>query len=326
MIFSVFQAVLVSVALTLGIASLLVLLPWKHDVAPEGGLDFSQTIGRQLDPLPLETLKLRDGSDMAVRVLAGPQDAPLILLVHGSGWHGMQFETLGRALSAHADVVIPDLRGHGVAPQRRGDVDYVGQLEDDLADLIAAKAKPGQPVILAGHSSGGGLVVRFAGGEHRDLITGAVLMAPFLQHDAPTTRPNSGGWAQISLRRMIGLSILNTFRITALNGAEVIRFTMPQAVLDGPLGHTATTSYSYRLNASYAPRRNWQADVAALPSFLLVAGSADEAFHAEAYAPTLQAESQRGQYVIVQGTSHLGVVEAPETAAAIVDFMAGLTR
>ncbi len=39
---------------------------------------------------------------------------------------------------------------HGFTPKRRGDVDYIGQLEDDLADLITAKRQPRQKVILVG--------------------------------------------------------------------------------------------------------------------------------------------------------------------------------
>ena len=84
----------------------------------------------------------------------------------GSGWLGIQFNRLASRLSDQAYVVVPDLRGHGASPERRGDVDYIGQMEDDIAALIETERLPGQAVILAGHSSGGGLVTRFAGGEH----------------------------------------------------------------------------------------------------------------------------------------------------------------
>ena len=75
---------------------------------------------------------------------------------------------------------------------------------------------------MLGHSSGGWLVVRFAGGAHGDLIDHAVLLAPFLKYNAPTTRENAGGWAYTMVRRIIGLSMLNTFRITALNYLPII--------------------------------------------------------------------------------------------------------
>jgi alpha-beta hydrolase superfamily lysophospholipase len=267
---------------------------------------------------------LRDGTKMAVRHIKGPPGAPLVVMVHGSGWHGRQFEGLAAGLADMADVLAPDLRGHGVAPVRRGDVDYIGQFEDDLADLIAARAEPRQKVVLLGHSSGGGLVVRFAGGVHRGMIDEAVLLAPFLHHSAPTTRQDSGGWATVNLRRMIGLSVLNTLRITALNDRAVIRFAMPEAVLKGPLGHTAISEYTYRLNASFAPRADWQADVARLPPYLLVAGTQDEAFHADRFEATIAPLNPAGRFVVLPGVGHLDVVDAAPTLTALRDFVAGL--
>ena len=297
------------------------------DVRAEGGegLDFGAlAVGDGADRAgvaPLQRRTLPDGSAQGFRRWdSGVAGAPLVVAVHGSGWHGAQFEGLGAALAAQGiDVVAPDLRGHGPDPVRRGDVDYIGQFEDDLADLIRAQAAPGQRVILLGHSSGGGLVIRFAGGAHRGLIARAVLLAPFVQHDAPTQRPNSGGWARVLTRRIIGLSMLNAVGIRALNHLTVIQFRFPDSVLDGPQGHTATRAYSYRLNAGFAPRRDWRGDIAALPPFVLVAGRRDEAFVAEAYEPTFAPLNPAGQYRLID-SGHLDVVDHPETLAAVVGF------
>ena len=305
-------------------------LIYSQDPVPmtgEGGLDFSSlTQGELVEPITPVSYSARDGSELPLRVYeSGLQDAPLLILVHGSGWHGAQFDGLARQLSAVADVLVPDLRGHGVAPQRRGDVDYIGQLEDDLADLIQARMKPGQKVILGGHSSGGGLVVRFAGGENRDLIDGAVLLAPFLKYDAPTTRPDTGGWAYPLTRRLIGLSMMNAAGIAQMNYLPVIQFNFPFEVLDGPLGATATTVYSYRMNTSYVPRFDYLKDVAALPPFLLLVGAEDEAFVAAQYEPVMRAVTDKGRYRVLPGVGHLDLVDVPETARAIAGFLAGFS-
>jgi len=36
-----------------------------------------------------------------------------------------------KAKNCIAQVVTPDLRGDGINPDKRGDVDYIGQLDDD---------------------------------------------------------------------------------------------------------------------------------------------------------------------------------------------------
>ena len=322
MAFDIFKRILISIVITLAIAVILVFTQRPKVMSGEGGLDFSRQLESGSEtPAPLLSIPMRDGYDLKVRTYGGADNVPLLVLVHGSGWHGLQFDSLGKALQGNADVIVPDLRGHGTAPGRRGDIDYVGQFEDDLADMISAVAKPGQKVILAGHSSGGGLVVRFAGGEHGDMLDGAVLMAPFLKHNAPTTRPNSGGWAHVLTRRIIGLSILNTFQIKALNHLPIIQFNMPQVVLDGSLGDTATVAYSYRLNASYAPRSKYLEDVAALPPFILLAGGADEAFIAQEYAPTMGAVTDKGRYELMTGATHLDIVDDPRTRAVIEGFL-----
>ncbi|OWU83912.1 hypothetical protein ATO6_15975 [Oceanicola sp. 22II-s10i] len=318
---------LISLALLVivpGIIALgLILSQSPDDRAATGGLDFSRITGGGAAPLATMPVTMRDGTALSVRHLPGPAGAPLLVLVHGSGWHGGQFDALARALEGQAQIVVPDLRGHGADPVRRGDVDYIGQFEDDLADLIAAVHRDGRQVVLAGHSSGGGLVVRFAGGAYGGMIDGAVLMAPFLKYNAPVTRPNSGGWARPLTRRIIGLTMLNAVGIRVLNHLTAIQFNMPQAVLDGPQGHLATTAYSYRLNTSYAPRGDYLKDVAALPPFLLIAGTGDEAFVAEGYEPLMSGVTDKGRYELIEAAGHLDVVPRPETAELIGGFLNG---
>jgi len=313
----------ISLVVTLVVAVVMVFSVRPKEFTGSEGLDFTKQMGAGLPPeTPNSSVTTRSGRDMPVRDYASAvDDAPLVILIHGSGWHGMQFHGLAQALQGQARVLVPDLRGHGATPERRGDVDYIGQLEDDIADLINAERAPRQKVVLVGHSSGGGLVVRFAGGTHGGLMDGAVLLAPFLKHNAPTTRTASGGWTHVMLRRVIGLSILNTFRIRALNHLPIIQFNMPSVVLDGPLGHTATTQYSYRLNTSFAPRGDYLADVAKLPPFLLLVGQADEAFDAAQYEPVMQPVTDKGRYEILPDVTHLEVVFAPQTADLIGGFL-----
>lgn len=266
----------------------------------------------------------RDGSGHPYRRFDSSRGgARLMVLVHGSGWHGEAYLPLAAAIAEAglADVVVPDLRGHGFSPQRRGDIDHIGQLEEDLADLIRIARKPGQKLVLAGHSSGGGLVVRFAGGRFGSALDGAILLAPFLKYNAPTARPNSGGWAMPLTRRIIGLSMLNAVGVRLLNGLTVIRFAIPHSVRAGPGGEGATDSYSYRLNTSFAPRADYLRDVAALPPFLVVAGRDDEAFIASRYEQVMSPVNARGAYVLLDGVSHLQVYDPAHALEPIRHFL-----
>lgn len=324
MLVSILKFAAISICITAVLPFALIASQWPTVKAQAAttGLDFSQIQAQDLSTLPApEMFEMLDGTMMPVRRYG--DGGPLLVMVHGSSWHGMQFHGLATALADQAQVLVPDLRGHGVAPARRGDVDYIGQLEDDLADLITATAAPEQKVVMLGHSSGGGLVVRFAGGRHGSMIDHALLLAPFLKHNAPTTRVNSGGWANVLTRRIIGLSMLNTAKITDLNHLQVIQFNIAPRVQNGPLGHTVTAAYSYRMNASFAPRADYLKDVGALPAFSLIVGAQDEAFLADQYAPVMGAVTDKGRYVVLEGVTHLAVVDAPETLALIKEDLRG---
>lgn len=295
----------------------------------EAGLNFARVPRRgapapgQAAP-PMRHFEARDGARLPFRRFdCGRAGVPLMILVHGSGWHGEGYLPLAATIAEAgvADVVVPDLRGHGFAPPRRGDADYIGQLEDDLADLAATERRQGQGLVMAGHSSGGGLVVRFAGGRYCTLADRVILLAPFLKYNAPTTRPNSGGWARALIRRIIGLSMLNAAGITALNGLIAIRFAIPASLRGGPGGTGVTDAYSFRLNASFAPRAAYLKDIARLPPFLLVAGREDEAFFAERYKPLMTTVTDNGTYALFSGVSHLEILDPAISSEAIIGFL-----
>ena len=324
----VLRIAVISVVIYFLIAFGLILSQNPSSSVSGGTIDFSgQTASAGPEPAPLQTYKARDGATLGYRRYGSSNaDAPLLIFIHGSGWHGGAYDGLARSISEKAgvEVALPDLRGHGPEPETRGDIAYIGQLEDDIADLAAQIRKPGQPLVLGGHSSGGGLVIRYAGGQHGDTLDGAVLLAPFLKYNAPTTRPNSGGWARPLTRRIIGLSMLNAVGITALNGLTAIQFNFPDEVLNGPEGSTATAGYSYRLNTAYAPRNDYLADIAALPPFLLIAGENDESFVASGYQPLIEPVNAAGRYHLLDGQSHLGVINDERTAELIASFMGEL--
>ena len=239
---------------------------------------FSDTSG-----LPeINSFAARDGSELPYRHYPA-QSEKVIILLHGSGWHSRYFLPLAESISSEglAQVYTPDTRGHGLAPKKRGDVDYMSQLEDDLADLIALIRgdNPGATLIVAGHYSGGGLAIRFAGSQYGKRANAYMLLSPFLKYNAPTMRQDSGGWAKPYTGRIIGLTMLNNVGIHWFDYLPAIAFNMPEEARDG----TETLLYSHRMNTAYAPR-DYREDLRAITQpLLVVAGTGDEAFIADRF-------------------------------------------
>ncbi len=302
-------AACIPVFIYVGIALGLVLSQWPEPLGDVKTFSFDATKdATRPDEVDLISYDARDGTELWLRYYPSAKpNAPLIVVIHGSGWHGGGYTDLAMALAEAGEVLLPDLRGHGPKTNSRGDVDYIGQLEDDLTDLIGVYRKTGQKVILVGHSSGGGLAIRFAGGADGSILHKVVLLSPFLKYDAPTMRYNAGGWAHALVRRIIGLQMLNTIGISWFNGANMIQFNFPKEVLESPEGHTATQIYSYRLNESFAPRSDYLSDVAALPEFLLLAGDKDDAFIASFFKETLSPATDKGTYKILPDVTHIGI-------------------
>ena len=317
------RSLLIAALVYPAIAGGLILSQWPGRGADAGGLDFPEGGGAIAAPAP-ETYSARDGTRLSYRRFPGPEGAPLVVLIHGSGAHGLYYAGLAEALSDHATVLLPDLRGHGESGAAAPDVSHIGQLEEDIADLARAHLQPEQRFVIAVHSSGGGLAIRYAGGKERPRPDGVVLLAPFLKYNAPTLRPDSGGWARPLTRRIIGLSMLNALGIRALNHLTVIEFNIPDAVRQGPGGALMAEAYSFRLNTSYAPRSDYLSDIRALPEFLLVVGEEDEAFHADRFEATMAPANPKGRYAILPGVSHLGVIDAAETRTRVEAYLADL--
>jgi alpha-beta hydrolase superfamily lysophospholipase len=197
-------------------------------------------------------------------------------------------------------------------------VDYLNQLEDDVADLISLirDKKPGCRIIVGGHSSGGGLAVRFAGSRYGNQADAYLLLSPYLKYNAPTMRPNSGGWTLVNTPRIVGLSMLNNLGIHWLDYLPVISFNMPEEARDG----TETLAYSHRLNTAYAPR-NYKKDLAHITQpFLVVAGSADDAFIGEQFEPVISRYTEV-EVILIPDATHFGVVVGPEIRPIVGNWL-----
>ena len=90
-----------------------------------------------------------------------------------------------------------------------------------------ARPAPAAPLTLLGHSAGGGFALRVAASPIQDLFARTVLLAPYLGYDAPTNRPNSGGWASADIPRIIALAVLRDIGIDCCDALPTLAFAVP---------------------------------------------------------------------------------------------------
>ncbi|MBK9090848.1 MAG: alpha/beta fold hydrolase [Holophagales bacterium] len=269
---------------------------------------------------------MRDGALLTERHLAS--DSGLIVVyLHGIMSSGAEFEDSARMLreATGAAVIRLDLRGHGLSAGSPGDIYHIGQWEEDVADVVSAlqKENPGSRIILAGHSMGGGIVMRYARrhAEQRDVpeVNGYLLFAPHFGHRSPTSRtePAEGADAhapqliKVHGPRTIGLVMLNILGIRGLNGLDTLYFDVP--------GDLPIHAYTFRAMASMSPDDYRAALTADAKPLLALVGQNDEAFKAKEY-PAVIGLHRNGKTVIIAGETHDGVTVSPLAFDSIRDW------
>jgi alpha-beta hydrolase superfamily lysophospholipase len=214
------------------------------------------------------------------------------------------------------------LRGHGQSGGVTGDIDYIGQYEDDISDVVTQirSAMPSSRIILAGHSMGGGILQRYAMKSSSPPIDGYLLFAPLLGNGSPTIRGameqsvpvDAPVYMQIHLVRILGLVMLNSIGITQLN-------SLPTMLINPSLD-LKVSNYSYRAMASTAPQE-FVAGLSAINAPLLViVGSNDEAFVASAFQPLVDSYT-RGQLVVIEGETHNGITHNLQALDAVRQWL-----
>ncbi len=262
-----------------------------------------------------QTAKARDGAPLNYRLYPGRPNR-VIVLVHGSSGTDASMLKLAQALqTAGATVYAISLRGHGGSGTANGDVSYVGQLDDDLADLVKGLGldKPGIRRTLVGFSSGGGFVLRIAGGKQAGLFNDYLAISPYIGQDALTNKPNSGGWAGVAVPRIIALSLLDGFGLPWFQGLSAVHFAT-----DAKASSSRTPVYSFRLAASLQLGRDWRGVLARISAPTeIVIGANDELFNADRFKPMLHPINPRIGVTIVPNETHLGMIADPPATAAI---------
>jgi len=282
----------------------------------------------------VERYRARDGAQLAYRAYPAG-DRQVAVLIHGSAGNSTDMHLLALALQrADVSVVVPDIRGHG-ANLPHGDIAYIGQLDDDIADLadVLRKKYPAAERTLVGFSSGGGFALRLAADLPADeQFDKYVLLSPYLRYDSPALRSNApegnreGGayqptayqsdWVSANVGRIIGLTILDRLGVHAFDGLTVVAFAVPP---DEP---SVTATYSWRLEQNFAPHNDYLADIrAASKPMRVFVGSSDELFLPDQMQKIFHAQRPELNVEVLPGLGHSDMVTNPKAIDAVVNAL-----
>lgn len=277
----------------------------------------------------VENFEARDRSLVGFRKYRSKAPTRIKLyLVHSETRDDLQLAGLASALAFNAgiaDVFTFDMRGHGQNPLHRGDIDYVGQPTDDLADLIRATSSQGDVIAIGGLSAGAAVAARLGIAPGQVKLSGVLLLAPILSPDFPANKPDLGGWALPLKWRVAALEIQNALGIHWSDREVAVQYAVPAAVWNGPLGYAVTSDYTWRFARSLQlPSDNGLEFARMRASYLAIVGGDDEVIDAGKFGTALQALNPRGVTEIVPQETHFSVVNTQQTLAIIQNWLSKL--
>lgn len=168
----------------------------------------------------------------------------------------------GLAQSGGVRVFTPDIRRHGQSGGPRSDVNYVGQYERDLADVFyeLREEEPDSKIVVAGHSMGGGIALRYALLTEPTTPDGYLLLAPNFGEGPTQAQPEerddpNAEFVRFDLQRMIGQIMFDAVGVKALDARRILWFNTEPV-----------QAYSFRAVMSAQSIRPDLADAALQPS------------------------------------------------------------
>lgn len=251
-----------------------------------------------------------------------------VLLVHGFPLDHTMWNAQIEALSQHARVVAPDLRGFGQSPlgpvQANGGIS-MERYADDLVELLdVLQIDAHQPIVFAGLSMGGYIAWQFVRKYSKRLRALALLdtRAAADTEEACAGRlkmaENVAEWGSSRVAEIMGpkLSAPSTFKtqpavIAALR--RVVESTSPAAIAAAQRGLAVRPDM-----VSFLPQIR-------VPTLVIV--GADDAISPPTEMQAIAAAIPNAEFVIIPNSGHMTTMENPEAVnAVLLRFVEGLSH
>lgn len=172
------------------------------------------------------------------------------ILVHGITAELHHQKAFAEQCKRHADVFLPILRGYDQSP-KRGDIDFIGQYDDDLFDFVHYIENKGyKKITLIGHSMGCANILRLMK-KNPETAFEYIFVAPFFHprlpvyHDEATEQSNDRTDVDYTVydKKVMLLMTLYKMNINRFNNRQV-------AEIPDEFHHSGRLSLSFRLLVS----------------------------------------------------------------------------
>jgi pimeloyl-ACP methyl ester carboxylesterase len=323
-ILSAFRWLLAAVGLIAIVLAALLAVPVKRP--PELPYIHAGAVAVDQSGLPsLSYFQARDGASLAYRLYpaADGNTQKIAIVIHGSAGHSTGMNEIAKRLAADDFVVVaPDVRGHG-ASGTRGDIGYLGQLDNDLQDLLAELHREHHDAhfSLLGFSAGGGFALRVTAGKLASDFDRVVLLSPYLGYDAPSSRSAKGSaeWANADIPRIVALLMLRRIHFRCCEALPVIAFALRPGA-----EKFVTTVYSFRLLANFGPPPDLHSAFRQLrmPATIIL-GADDELMLSDKYADIVAGVQPAIAVKVLPGLGHMDMLHAPAAIDAIDEAVKG---
>ena len=259
-----------------------------------------------------------------------PADAPVLVMLHGYTGSKQNWYALAQRLRGRYRVLIPDLPGWADSERKTG-ADYGYAAQAERVDAFVHALSPQAPVVLLGHSMGGGIAAVVAARHPRDVAAVGLIAASGVRF-----QDNRFGAQVLAGENPFGVhddASLQRYLDILFNDAAM-KPAVPWPASRGMIAmrrSEATFEQSVLDRIGRGPARFLPGDEAARihqPTLLLwcrrdaVIDSSSLALYA--------ARIPQAAQVMLEGCGHMSIVERPEAVAAavrtLVETSAGNTK
>ncbi len=239
-----------------------------------------------------------------------------LIFIHGGGaYSGAGYQHLANGLKSkyNINVYLIDLRGHGKSKGERGGTPATQQIWKDIKLFVdyIRKNNPQIPLVLGGHSSGGGLVLNYSSWKYKSPVDAYIFISPKFGYKSRTDRYqiNKDPFAKIRILTLL----INILSFKLLFGNKIaVRFNYSaENIKNNPL---LVTSNSCNMTWAITPLTPQKQFKNLDRPFCLISGKDDELLDSDKiikYADFPDENIKKHSFnTIIENSNHLSVLLA----------------